>query len=133
MNVPTASKTASILSAQSILGVADGAASAAYYCDILGFSVVQRPEGTGAGWHVVERDGFRIWLGEAVGSFRPISECSDHSWFAYAVVDDVDALHSEVTERGAELWHQLETKEWGMREFAVTTPDGHHIVFAQQV
>ena len=125
--------TAAITSVHSILAVTDGKASAAYYRDVLGFSIVRQPDGDEVGWHVVERDGFRIWLGEAVGSFRPIGECSDHSWFAYAVVDDVDALHSELVGRGAELWHDIETKAWGMREFAVTTLDGHRIVFGGEV
>ena len=38
----------------------------AYYRDVLGFTLVQRHPGTGDGWYVVERNGFRIWLGEAV-------------------------------------------------------------------
>ncbi len=133
MNNPTSSKTASILSTQAILAVVDGAASAEYYCDTLGFTMVKPPEGAGIGWHIVERDGFRIWLGELTGTYTPISECSDHSWFAYAVVDDIEALYEEVTERGATLWHPLASKAWGMREFAVMTPDGHRIVFGQQI
>lgn len=26
------------------------------------------------------------------------------------------------------MWHKLADKPWGMREFAVATPDGHRIV-----
>lgn len=129
----TSEKTAGILKAQFILGVADGERSAAYYRDVLGFTLVQRPSGTGDGWYVVERTGFRIWLGETTGPFTPASECRDHSWFAYAVVDDIDALYNEVKGKGATLWHDIETKGWGMREFAVETIDGHRIVFGAEV
>lgn len=45
----TSEKTASIRKAQFILGVADGERSAAYYRDVLGFTLVQRPSGTGDG------------------------------------------------------------------------------------
>ena len=126
-------RTAEILTSQFILGVEEGARSASYYRDVLGFDIVQRPEGTGEGWYVVERGNFRIWLGEASGSFTPSRECQDHTWFAYAVVDDVDALYRELADRGAEFWHDIQTKPWGMREFAVTTVDGHRICFGQSI
>jgi len=32
-----------------------------------------------------------------------------------------------------EVWHPLADKPWGMREFAIVTPDGHRIVFGETV
>lgn len=126
-------RDARITGAQFILAVQDGMASAAWYRDVLGFELRESPDGTGAGWHVLERGGFRIWLGEASGPFVPMSECQDHSWFAYAFVENIDAFYEEVTARGAELWHRIADKPWGMREFAVVTPDGHRIVFGEDL
>ena len=45
----TSEKTANILKSQFILGVANGERSAAYYRDVLGFTLVQRPSGSGDG------------------------------------------------------------------------------------
>jgi hypothetical protein len=32
-----------------------------------------------------------------------------------------------------DIWHALGDKPWGMREFAVVTPDGHRIVFGERL
>jgi hypothetical protein len=32
-----------------------------------------------------------------------------------------------------EFWHPLGDKPWGMREFAIVTPDGHRIVFGEEM
>lgn len=41
----------------------------------------------------------------------------------------IAGLAKEVQTHGVEIWHALEDKAWGMREFAIVTPDGHRIVF----
>jgi len=42
------------------------------------------------------------------------------------------AVHdAAASARGVELWHPLADKPWGMREFAIVTPDGHRIVFGE--
>ena len=60
-------------------------------------------------------------------------ECQGHSWFAYLHVTDAAALYQEVTDRKIEIWHELRDRPWGMREFAIVTPDGHRIVFGQEI
>jgi hypothetical protein len=32
-----------------------------------------------------------------------------------------------------EVWHPLADEPWGVREFAIVTPDGHRIVFGEEV
>ncbi|WP_367126244.1 VOC family protein [Streptomyces phytohabitans] len=39
-------------------------------------------------------------------------------------VDDVDAVHAALRERGAEIVHPLRDEEWGVRRFFVRDPDG---------
>nr|BFD86165.1 VOC family protein [Streptomyces sp. Xyl84] len=39
-------------------------------------------------------------------------------------VDDVDAAHAALRERGAEIVHPLTDEEWGVRRFFVRDPNG---------
>ena len=39
-------------------------------------------------------------------------------------VDDVDAVHAVMLERGAEIVHPLRDEEWGVRRFFVRDPNG---------
>jgi GNAT superfamily N-acetyltransferase len=43
----------------------------------------------------------------------------------YLHVKDADALHDRCRQRGVRIVAPLESQPWGMREFAVETPDGH--------
>jgi len=44
-------------------------------------------------------------------------------------VTDADRLHALYRERGVAIAEPLESKPWGMREFAVCDPDGHCLRF----
>jgi uncharacterized glyoxalase superfamily protein PhnB len=48
-------------------------------------------------------------------------------------VDNVDELFTEIVGKGAELISKVATKPWGMREFGIKTPDGHRVMFGQQL
>jgi uncharacterized glyoxalase superfamily protein PhnB len=48
---------------------------------------------------------------------------------AYITVADVDLLYAELSDRGARIAAPPKTKPWGMREFALQTPDGHRMTF----
>lgn len=50
----------------------------------------------------------------------------------FFAVTDVDGLHRVVAPR-APVVMPLKTQFYGMREFAVTDPDGHIITFAERV
>jgi hypothetical protein len=47
-------------------------------------------------------------------------------------VDDINALHAEITARGATC-SEPANRPYGMREVVVTTADGHRIVFGQEM
>jgi catechol 2,3-dioxygenase-like lactoylglutathione lyase family enzyme len=111
-----------------VLAVPDLASSADYYRDVLGFRVLWE-EGTD--WRLVERNNVRVMLGHCPRDLRP-SEIGSHNWFGYLSVDDVDSLYSELAARGAACTPPTD-KAYGMREIVVTTPDGHRIVFGQDV
>ncbi|CAN7664015.1 VOC family protein [Variovorax paradoxus] len=48
-------------------------------------------------------------------------------------VDDVDALYEEFVRRGALIKQAPADKPHGMREFSVTTPDGHRLMIGQDL
>jgi uncharacterized glyoxalase superfamily protein PhnB len=109
-----------------ILAVRNLRTATDFYVNALGFG---RDFGDGSdGWSWLSRDNVRVGLGECTDAV-PASELGDHSYVAYVNVDDVDALYAEFTSRGVPLRTPPDTKPWGMREFALRTPDGHRLTF----
>jgi len=45
------------------------------------------------------------------------------------VVRDVDAVHAELTARGANIVKPPQNYDYGMRDFGVLDPDGNQLVF----
>jgi len=111
-----------------VLAVQDLAKSAAYYRDVLGFRISWE-EATD--WRLAERDGVRLMIGHCPNENRA-ADIGSHNWFGYVEIDDVSALHAELTNRGANCT-ALRDQPYGMREMTVTTPDGHRMVFGQDM
>src|SRR6187402_639342 len=109
-----------------VLAVQDLAASKKFYLDKLGFS----EDFSVDGWAFLSRGACKLRLGDCPDAM-PMSEAADHSWFAYLHVQDAAGMYKEIVSKGVEIWHKLEDKPWGMREFAIVTPDGHRIVFGE--
>lgn len=120
--------TAQVHAATFVLAVNDLARSVRFYVDQLGFDEDFQVDG----WAFLSRGACRLRLGHCPDAV-PMSKAQDHSWFAYLHVDDAQALYREVVKNGVEIWHPLGDKPWGMREFAIVTPDGHRIVFGQDL
>jgi catechol 2,3-dioxygenase-like lactoylglutathione lyase family enzyme len=110
-----------------VLAVQDLDKSAAYFRDVLGFTIGWTE---GQDWRLAERDGVRLMIGHCPAD-KLASEIGSHSWFGYIEVADVDAFHRELTGRGADCTPPHD-QPYGMREIVVTTPDGHRIVFASE-
>jgi catechol 2,3-dioxygenase-like lactoylglutathione lyase family enzyme len=110
-----------------VLAVQDLDKSAAYYRDVLGFRILWE-EATD--WRLAERDKIRLMLGHCPNDTRA-AEIGCHNWLGYLDVDDVDALHAELTGRGADCTAPRD-QPYGMREIILTTIDGHRFVFGQQ-
>jgi predicted enzyme related to lactoylglutathione lyase len=120
---------AHIVNSRCVLAVRDLKVSTRYYIDILGFS---KDPIDAEGWSFLTRDTFRVMLGECTDAL-PAGELGDHSYFAYWNVDDVDALYREVAGKGATVTSTPTDKPWGLREFGLTTPDGHRIVCGETI
>jgi predicted enzyme related to lactoylglutathione lyase len=117
-----------ILSSTFVLAVNDLAASKQYYMETLGFT----EDFSVDGWAFLSRGACQLRLGDCPDA-KPMSANQDHSWFAYLHVNDAAGLYEETVRKGAKLWHPLADKPWGMREFAIVTPDGHRIVFGEKI
>ena len=119
---------ATLTKASYVLAVPDLKASAAFYRDILGFTV----RDMAPGWLFFERDACRIMAGECPDALPP-KDLGDHSYFAYLQVEGIDAFHETVRAKGATILKPLRNEPWGMREFSVRTADGHRIMFGTEV
>lgn len=108
-----------------VLAVPDLTRSAAFYRDVLGFEIREIGD---PGWRIFERDACTIMAGECPDAL-PAEELGDHSYFAYVLVDDIDALYATVVEKGGKILKTLRDEPWNMREFALRTIDGHRIMF----
>ncbi len=106
----------------------DLAASTDYFVSVLGF----KKDFSLDGWEFLSFGRFRLMLGECPDDL-PASETNSHSFFAHVLVDDANSLYSRFKSNGATFSADIEDKPWGLREFCVATPDGHRIVFAQEL
>ena len=109
-----------------ILAVRNLRTATDFYVNALGFKRDFGDESDGWSW--LSRDNFRVGLGECTDAI-PANELGDHSYVAYVNVDDIDGLYGEFVSRGVPIRNPPETKPWGMREFAMQTPDGHRMTF----
>ena len=112
-----------ILENHYVLAVHDVRKSAEIYIRALGFEIVAEPEG----WIFLRKDRCMIMLGECPDDMQA-SELGCHSYFSYLHVDDADAYRARAEECGLGVRvGPIADEPWGMREFSLTTPDGHRI------
>ena len=118
-----------VIHTRHVLAVKDLAVSAAYFKDKLGFDL----DFTAPGWEFLSFGIFKVMLGECSDAMWA-HETGDHSYFGYAFAEDVDEVYNDLKTRGAEFTQQPPTnKPWGLREFGVVTPDGHRIMYGQEI
>jgi len=115
-----------VIHTRHVLAVKDLKVEAAYYIDKLGFA----RDFTAPGWEFLSFGIFKVMLGECADEMTA-EETGNHSWFAHALVENVDEVYAEFIERGAVILSKIENKPWGIRDFSIVTPDGHRIVFGQ--
>ncbi|MBL1146095.1 MAG: bleomycin resistance protein [Pseudomonadota bacterium] len=118
-----------IKSTKYVIAVLDLEASAEYYQNILGFEVREIGD---PGWRFFVKDNCCIMAGECPDA-TPAGALGDHSYFAYFELDDIDAYFETVKSAGGEILKPLRDEDWGMREFALRTIDGHRIMFGQEL
>jgi uncharacterized glyoxalase superfamily protein PhnB len=117
-----------IVHTRHVLAVKDLAIETAYYLDKLGFE----RDFDAPGWEFLSFGDFKVMLGECSDEMTA-EETGNHSWFAHALVENVNEVYAEFIERGAKILSPIANKPWGIRDFTVVTPDGHRIVFGQVI
>ncbi len=113
---------------QHVLAVNDFDAAATYFIEKLGFTLRGRVQG----WLFLSLDNFHLLIGDCQGSMLA-RETGDHSYFAYVNCEGIDELFRTYQERSVEFTQRLADKPWGQREFGVVTPEGHRIMFGQEI
>jgi uncharacterized glyoxalase superfamily protein PhnB len=123
---------ARIVGSAPVLLVRDVIAAAEYFRDRLGFSY-DRLWGEPASFCMVRRDDHVVMLSEAPPAAKlvPHWRVVEKMWDVYFWVDDVDAMHRELVERGATIDYGLGVKAYGVKEFGVQDLDDHDIAFGQ--
>jgi uncharacterized glyoxalase superfamily protein PhnB len=111
-----------------VLAVKDLAVEAGYYLEKLGFE----RDFTAPGWEFLSFGTFKVMLGECADEMTA-EATGNHSWYAHALIENVDDVYQEFIKRGAEILSPIANEPWGIRDFTVVTPDGHRIVFGQLI
>jgi uncharacterized glyoxalase superfamily protein PhnB len=119
------------------LVVSDIARSLTFYRDILGFSIVTTvPEAEPFVFVWLQRGDVQVFLNAQHAAADEYPELAatvaGGSWTMFIVTDAVDELHRALNGK-VRVVMPLETKFYGMREFAITDPDGFVITFAERV
>jgi catechol 2,3-dioxygenase-like lactoylglutathione lyase family enzyme len=117
-----------------VLLVADVGRALDYYRDKLGFA--------GHAWEVnpqhygyASRDGCHVHFAcfKDVAP-RPNSEAVPPDMFdLYVYVDDVESLHNELRERGADILNAPVDTSYGLREIRVRDPHGYILAFGKML
>ncbi|MEH6414542.1 VOC family protein [Pseudomonas sp. CGJS7] len=111
-----------------VLAVPDAEATALWWQTLFGFERWLEPPG----WVFLRRGACDLRLGSCPDALVP-RETGDHSYFGYVVVASVDALFEQARANGFAALAPPRDQPWGMREMIVHTPDGHRLVFAQEI
>ncbi len=98
----------------------DVPAGAAYYRDVLGFTVNYQQHDIA----VMDRDIVRILLIARTERHTGIGSC-------YVYVRDADALYRELVGKGANVQGEPVSRPWGLREFRVLDPEGNQLTLGQ--
>ena len=120
------------------LVVRDIERSIRFYCDVLDFELDQYvPEKPPFVFASVRGGGVEIFLNQ----YETVIE--EYPAFAkvpiggtltlYLSMQGVDDLYSEIRSNGTKIVMPIETKFYGIREFAIADPDGYIITLAERV
>jgi catechol 2,3-dioxygenase-like lactoylglutathione lyase family enzyme len=113
-----------------LIQVFDLPASLAFYCDILGFSVVQST----SGWAWLKRDDIELMLNTAYeDDVRPPDpdprRVAAHDDTAlYFACPDVDGMYVYLWERGVAT-REPRVAAYGMKQLYLSDPDGYNLCF----
>src|SRR5262245_56865221 len=117
--------------------VANVERSLAFYADVLGFARgMTVPDESPYVFAAVTSGPIEIFFNDAATAAKEYPGFAGKPLGAtgtlFVEVDGVDALHERINSQ-VSIVMALETKWYGMREFAIADPDGYVITFAERV
>jgi catechol 2,3-dioxygenase-like lactoylglutathione lyase family enzyme len=117
--------------------VRDVAASTAFYRDVLGFTMGETvPDKAPFVFVWMKRDDVSVFLNDITAAAHDYPDAlklpPGGTAALFFIIAGVDAYHAQVAPNATVIM-PLKTQFYGMREFAVTDPDGHIITFAERV
>jgi len=117
-----------ILHHHHVLAVMDATAMMKWWTEVMGFELWMEPDA----WKFVRMGNCAIMLGECPDAI-PVGDLGDHQYFAFFELDDVDAYYAAISDRCKGILSPPIDKPWGLREMHVQTPEGHRMVFGQDI
>ena len=137
MSSVTSARPVTFTSITPNLLVRDVAKSLAFYRDVLGFTMGETvPDKEPFVFVWMKRDQVSVFLNDikaAVADYPPAASMPQGGTAAlFFIIENVDDYHAKVAPK-ANVIMPLKTQFYGLREFAVTDPDGHIITFAERV
>jgi uncharacterized glyoxalase superfamily protein PhnB len=120
------------------LVVCDVEKSIRFYCDVLEFELDKHvPEKPPFVFASVRGGGVEIFLNDyetAVEEYPAFEKVPIGGTLTlYLAMQGVDELHERVRASGTNILMPIETKFYGVREFAIADPDGYVITLAERV
>ncbi|MHC4822524.1 MAG: VOC family protein [Planctomycetota bacterium] len=125
--------------------------SIAFYVDVCGFTVKESwPEGNDPMWANLDLGGQSVMIGSAMQPEQVEGMCAEEpkelEWhktaatefqehpagigaYLYLKVDDVDAFHAKVIERGGKPITDPKSQFYGLRVFGIHDPTGYRLLF----
>jgi catechol 2,3-dioxygenase-like lactoylglutathione lyase family enzyme len=95
-----------------------------FYVGALGFAKTFE-NGDPVGFMILRRDGAELQL-----TLQPGHKAAPFN-VAHMLVEDIDALHAIIRERGMRIVKGLRDKDYGLRAFVFEDPDGNRIDVGQ--
>ncbi|MCA8912573.1 MAG: VOC family protein [Planctomycetes bacterium] len=112
----------------------DVQASIKFYEEALGLEVTNRMDDVGkTGWASMGKDGIHLMLASPE-YFPEMPKVQDRYFQAqyYFYVDDLEGLREHIVSKGYEPTGIIE-QSYGMREVEMPDPDGHILIFGQDM
>ena len=108
-----------------------------FYCNILGFSLIQTvPESGTADWGMLEKNDFFIMLQKEESIKQEYPELNDQTFGGaltfYIRISDIHEFYEEINNK-INVLHKMHKTFYGADEFAITDPDGFILVFSSTV
>lgn len=115
------------------LTVKDIAASLAWYCDVVGFTVDEKYEREGKLVAAALKAGdVRILIGADNGAKGWDRVKGEGFSLQFTTAQDIDGLAARIKEAGGALESEPATMPWGARTFGLRDPDGFKLVISTE-